>query len=70
MSNFGKKCRQAGLTAYRISKDTGVNVQTVANWMRGDFTPKLSENLKNVLEYCQRSGVDVSFEDMMRNESV
>ena len=59
MSEFGKKVRAAGLTAYRISKDTGVNVMTVANWMKGAVKPKLTDNLLTVLSYCRQRGVDV-----------
>lgn len=65
MSKFGKKCCQAGLTAYRISKDTGVNVTTVANWMKGSVKPKLTDSLLTVLSYCRQRGVDVSMEDLV-----
>ena len=65
MSKFGKKCRQAGLTAYRISKDTGVNVTTVANWMKGSVRAKLSDSLLTVLSYCRQRGVDVTVEDLV-----
>lgn len=65
MTEFGKKCRHAKLTAYRISKDTGVNVVTVANWMKGSVRAKLSDNLLTVLSYCRQRGVDVGMEDLV-----
>lgn len=65
MSLFGKKCRAAGLTAYRISKDTGVNVQNVHNWMKGNVKPQLTDQLLTVLSYCRQRGVDVSLEDLV-----
>lgn len=65
MSKFGKKCRAAGLTAYRISKDTGVNVQNIHNWMKGHVKPQLTDNLLTVLSYCRQRGVDVSLEDLV-----
>lgn len=53
------------MTAYRISKDTGVNVMTVANWMKGAVKPKLTDNLLTVLSYCRQRGVDVRMEDLV-----
>lgn len=65
MSEFGKKCRAVGLTAYRISKDTGVNVQNIHNWMKGNVKPQLTDQLLTVLSYCRQRGIDVSFEDLV-----
>lgn len=65
MSDFGKKCRAAGLTAYRISKDTGVNVQNIHNWMKGNVKPQLTDRLLTVLSYCRQRGIDVSMEDLV-----
>lgn len=65
LSKFGEKCRAAGLTAYRISKDTGANVQNVHNWMKGNVKPQLTDQLLTVLSYCRQRGIDVSFEDLV-----
>lgn len=65
LSKFGEKCRAAGLTAYRISKDTGVSLQNIHNWMKGNVKPQLTDQLLTVLSYCQQRGVNVGLEDFV-----
>lgn len=64
LSEFGRKCRAVGLTAYRIAKDTGANLQTVTNWMNGAVKPMLSDQLLSVLKYCNENGANVRLEDL------
>lgn len=65
MTKFGIKCREAGLTAYRISKDTGVLLPTVANWMTGRAMPTAGDNLAAVVEYCANKGIDIVINDFL-----
>ena len=65
LSKFGKKCRAIGLTAYKISKETGANVQNVVNWMKGSVKPQLTNQLLSVLKYCREQGADVKLEDLV-----
>ena len=65
LSKFGEKCRAAGLTAYRISKDTGASLQNVTNWMKGSVKPQLTDQLLSVLKYCREHGADVKLEDLV-----
>lgn len=40
---FEKLMRERGLTAYRVSQDTGVSQATLSDWKHGRSTPKLDK---------------------------
>lgn len=68
MTNFKRKTKEKGLTAYQIAKDTGVNVSKIASWMR-QGNPRVSEDLLKVLKYCENNGVKLSLKDFLCNTS-
>ena len=60
---FAKLMAERGLTAYRISKDTGLSQATLSDWKRGRSTPKLPK-LQKLADYF-----GVSLEYMMGMET-
>ena len=58
---FAKLMKERGLTAYRVSMDTGVSQATLSDWKRGRSTPKL-QKLQKLADYF-----GVSLEYMMGN---
>lgn len=54
---FEKLMRERGLTAYRISRDTGVSQTTLSDWKHGRSTPKL-DKLQKLAAYL---GVPLSY---------
>lgn len=68
MTAFGRKCKAAGVSAYRISNETGVNVMTVWNWMVGHSRPMAGGNLAAVMEWCDNHDILVSLQDFSRYE--
>ena len=51
---FEKLLKEKGLTAYRISKETGVTQSTLSDWKRGRSTPK-TENMKKIADFLNVS---------------
>lgn len=50
-----KKCLDdKGISAYRMSKDTGISERLIRYWLSGDKVPG-SDNLSKVTEYLDRS---------------
>lgn len=47
---FAKLMKEHGLTAYRVSMDTGVSQATLSDWKRGRSTPKLPK-LQKLADY-------------------
>ena len=39
-----------GITAYRLSKETGIATSTLTNWKKGFYTPKV-DKLKKIADY-------------------
>ena len=37
---FDKLCKEKGVTAYRVSKDTGISTATLSDWKTGKSHPK------------------------------
>ena len=37
---FEKLCKEKGVTAYRVSKDTGISTATLSDWKTGKSNPK------------------------------
>lgn len=48
---------KSGETIYKISKDTGISQTAIANWVEGNYTPKL-ENLRILAKHF---GVPLSY---------
>lgn len=47
---FERLLQQHGVTAYKVSKETGVTQSTLSDWKRGRSTPK-SDNMKKISDY-------------------
>ena len=54
---FERLLRQAGVTAYRVSKETGIGASTFSDWKKGRSTPK-QEKLQKIADYF---GVPLSY---------
>lgn len=54
---FEKLMKEKGVTAYRVSKDTGVPRATLSEWKKGRYTPKL-DKLQLIADYF---GVTVGY---------
>lgn len=47
---FSKLLQEKDLTAYRVSKDTGVSQQTLSDWKKGKSQPK-TDKLQKIADY-------------------
>lgn len=47
---FKQLLQRYGITAYKVSKETGVTQSTLSDWKRGRSTPK-TENMKKLADY-------------------
>lgn len=54
---FEKLMRLKGVTAYRVSKDTGVTQTSLSNWKNGKSEPS-NENIKKLADYF---GVSIDY---------
>ena len=54
---FEQLLQKYGLTAYKVSKETGITQSTLSDWKRGRSTPK-TENMKKIADYF---GVTVDY---------
>ena len=54
---FEQLLQKYGLTAYKVSKETGITQSTLSDWKRGRSTPK-TENMKKIADYF---GVTVEY---------
>ena len=54
---FNKVLQEKGLTAYKVAKDTGVSLSTLAAWKKKEYTPKL-DKLQKLANYL---GVSVYY---------
>ena len=52
---FEKLLNERGITAYRVSKDTGIPTSTLSDWKNGRSNPK-ADKLKILADYF---GVDI-----------
>lgn len=43
--NFVQLLQKSGLTAYKVSKDTGISQSTLSDWKTGRATPKADKLL-------------------------
>ncbi|SET79344.1 Transcriptional regulator, contains XRE-family HTH domain [Lacrimispora sphenoides] len=54
---FEQLLQKCGVTAYKVSKETGVTQSTLSDWKRGRSTPK-TDNMKKIADYF---GVTVDY---------
>lgn len=54
---FEQLLQEYGLSAYKVSKETGITQSTLSDWKRGRSTPK-TENMKKIADYF---GVTVDY---------
>lgn len=54
---FEQLLQKNGVTAYKVSKETGITQSTLSDWKRGRSTPK-SDNMKKIADYF---GVTVDY---------
>lgn len=54
---FDQLLQKYGITAYKVSKDTGITQSTLSDWKRGRSTPK-TDNMKKIADYF---GVSVEY---------
>lgn len=62
---FERLLNQAGITAYRVSKETGIGASTFSDWKKGRSTPK-QEKLQKIADYF---GVSVDYLMTGKNSS-
>lgn len=54
---FEQLCKEKGVTAYRVCKETGITTATISNWKAGRYTPK-QEKMQKIADYF---GVSVDY---------
>lgn len=47
---FENLCKERGITAYRVCKETGLTTATLSNWKAGRYTPK-TDKMKIIADY-------------------
>lgn len=47
---FENLCKEKGVTAYRVCKETGLTTATVSNWKAGRYVPK-TDKMKVIADY-------------------
>lgn len=47
---FEQLLQKHGITAYKVSKETGITQSTLSDWKRGRSTPK-TDNMKKIADY-------------------
>lgn len=60
--NFENLLKEKNLTAYQVSKETGVATATLSEWKKGTYTPKLEKLLK-IADY-----LGVPIEELIKEE--
>lgn len=50
--NFEKIINAKGISAYKVSKETGVSTVTLSNWKSGKYTPK-ADKLQAICDYLE-----------------
>lgn len=68
---FEKLLIKHGVTAYRVSKETGITTATLTSWKQGKYTPK-REKLQKIADYF---GVSIEYlmtgkEDIAEKETI
>lgn len=54
---FEELCRKKGVSAYRVSKETGITTATLTSWKQGKYEPK-ADKLNKIADYF---GVSVEY---------
>lgn len=54
---FEQLLKEKGITAYQVSKDTGIHTATLSSWKNGVYSPKV-EKLKILADYF---GVSIEY---------
>lgn len=54
---FEQLLQKYGVTAYKVSKETGITQSTLSDWKRGRSTPK-TDNMKKIADYF---GVSINY---------
>lgn len=49
---FEKIIKAKGISAYKVSKETGVSTVTLSNWKSGKYTPK-ADKLQAICDYLE-----------------
>ncbi|HIW41492.1 MAG TPA: helix-turn-helix domain-containing protein, partial [Candidatus Mediterraneibacter vanvlietii] len=49
-SIFEQLCKEKGVTAYKVCKETGLTTATISNWKAGRYTPK-QEKMQKIADY-------------------
>lgn len=62
---FEQLLQRYGVTAYKVSKETGITQSTLSDWKRGRSAPK-TENMKKIADYF---GVTIDYLLSGENES-
>lgn len=65
--NFKTIIDKKGITAYKVSKDTGIPYSTLSDWKLGKSKPKYDKLLK-IASYLEVSIDDLIKESVMNNE--
>lgn len=47
---FERLCKERNVTAYQVSKATGITTATISSWKTGRYTPK-QDKLQKIAEY-------------------
>lgn len=47
---FEKLLKDSGITAYKVSKETGISTATLTSWKKGNYTPK-ADKLQKIADY-------------------
>ena len=47
---FEELCKQNGVTAYQVCKETGIDRSTISSWKSGAYSPK-ADKLQRIAEY-------------------
>lgn len=56
-SNFEKIIQAKGISAYKVSKETGISTVTLSNWKNGKYTPK-ADKIQAICDYlCVDTGM-------------
>lgn len=54
---FERLCKERGVTAYRVAKETGITTAAISNWKNGKYNFK-ADKLKKIADYF---GVELDY---------
>lgn len=47
---FEMLCKENGVSAYKVGKETGISTSTLSNWKKGTYTPK-QDKMQKIADY-------------------